>query len=695
MASAFPMHSRQPVMPDFCRAIVDGSPMGMVFASGLDHTIVYANDPFCRLVGKALAVLRGESFAAAAPAGEECLALLERVYHTGLAEIHLGQEGEASAIGAPLYWSYVMWPVLAPDGSKTGIMIQVTETTPFHTRAMEMNQALMIASVHQHELREASDNLNAQLEEEIVQRKRVESELQEQQRELSASEDRYRGLIAAIPQIVWTATPAGQLDFGNAKCFEYFGNDLTAFNSEGWHGVAHPDDRRHSDELWRNGLQSGAPFEIEHRLKHLLSGDFRWHFSRAAPIFSESGAVVRWFGTSTDVEDQKHAQLASFNQQKLESLGLLAGGVAHDFNNLLCSILGNSSLAAGSLPKTDPVQESLANIVTASERAAHLTRQMLAYAGKGRYLIEQVNIPDIVTSTCALIKASIPKSVELILETSAGIPPVAADSGQMQQVIMNLVLNAAEAIDDASTGVVVVKTEMREMSVDSLERQGLATLKLRPGSYVVVQVRDNGRGMDAATKAKVFDPFFTTKFTGRGLGLAAVAGIARSQGGAVAVDSVLGEGTTFAVYLPVSPRVLGPVRAHQAALEKTGTATVLVVDDDTMVRRVTQLSLEDAGFHVILASGGEEALQTLLSDDEAQISLVVLDLRMPGMSGKQVMEQMKVLGINIPVLLSSGYNEREVRDEFLGIDFAGFIQKPFTPRQLGNCVIKLLYPQQQ
>jgi two-component system cell cycle sensor histidine kinase/response regulator CckA len=223
----------------------------------------------------------------------------------------------------------------------------------------------------------------------------------------------------------------------------------------------------------------------------------------------------------------------------------------------------------------------------------------------------------------------------------------------------------------------------------------LATFNLLPGSYIVVQVRDNGCGMDAATKAKIFDPFFTTKFTGRGLGLAAVAGIARSQGGAVAVDSVVGEGTTFAVYLPVSLRVLSPVRAHLAPLRNTGAATVLVVDDDTMVRRVTQLSLEDAGFHVILASGGQEALQTLLSDYEAPISLVVLDLRMPGMSGKQVLQHMKVLGIDVPVLLSSGYNEREVRDEFTGIEFAGFIQKPFTPRQLGNFVTRLLYPQQQ
>ena len=682
---------QRPKIPEFCRAIVDGYPMGVAFVSGTNHAIRYVNEPFCRLVGKTAEALSGELFANAVPAGEECLALLARVFKTGLAEIHTGQEDTAAAL---LYWSYVMWPVLSSAGVNVGIMIQVTETAEVHTQAMAMNQALMIGSVRQHELTEAAEAANDRLEVEIAQRKLVESELHHQQLELRASEGRYRGLIEAIPQIVWTASADGSLEFGNVKWLEYFGKDATEFNGPGWAAVVHPEDEERWLEEWLNGLRAGSPFQIEHRLKN-FTGSYRWFLSRAVPIISDTGAVAKWFGTSTDVEDQKRAELASFNKQKLESLGLLAGGIAHDFNNLLCSILGNASVVAGSLPESHPMQGSLGDIVGASERAAHLTRQMLAYAGKGRFLIEQVDIPDLVRSTCALIRASIPRTVELVLKTSPDLPQVEADSGQMQQVIMNLVLNAAEAIEPSSAGLVVVKMDMEEMSAGRLEKAGPTIRHLRPGFYIVIEVTDDGSGMNAATQAKIFDPFFTTKFTGRGLGLAAVEGILRSQGGAIEVESILGKGTTFRVCLPVSPRAKCVVEPIQTPPRKTASDTVLVVDDDEMVRRVTKLSLENAGFHVRLAFSGEEALETLLSGAEPTVSLVVLDLSMQGMGGKQLMQQMKILGIKIPVLISSGYNEREVLEEFSGLSISGFVQKSFTPRQLADRVSKALYPERQ
>lgn len=384
-------------MPDFCRAMVDASPMPMVFVGGNSHVIRYVNPAFCHLTGEPKGKLIGDSFSHAVPESNECLSLLDRVYRTGQAETHIGQEHSPFH---RFYWSYIMWPVVSADSRRVGIMIQVTETTPFHKQATAMNQALMIGSVRQHELTETAETLNAQLQAEIIQRKLAEEELESQQREIRASELRYRGLIEAIPQIVWTATLQGTLDFANSKWFEYLGLDLDTFNQAGWPVLLHPDDEDRSLEAWANGLKSESAFQIEHRLRNISSGGFRWYLSRAVPISIEGGEVVKWFGTSTDIEDQKSAEMAVFNKQKLESLGLLAGGIAHDFNNLLVGILGGASLAADALPVSHSVQEHLGDIIHASERAAHLTRQMLAYAGKGRLFIEQVDISELVRSTC-------------------------------------------------------------------------------------------------------------------------------------------------------------------------------------------------------------------------------------------------------------------------------------------------------
>lgn len=685
-----------PDIPGYCRAIVDSSPMPMVIVAGKTHIIRHANRAFCLLVEKAESALTGELFSNAAPAGEECLALLDRVSLTGQAETHTGG-GDGFSSG-PFYWSYVMWPVLAAEAGILGVVVQVGETTPFHDRAVRMNQALMIGSVRQHELTSAAETLNRQLQEEIVQRKRAEAELQVQQSEIRTSELRYRGLIESIPQIIWTATPDGVVNFADSKSFRQLGTDLEAFNEKGWAGLLHPDDRERSLAAWHDGLESKSSFQIEHRLKVGPGGSFRWHLSRATPMGAVDGSVDKWFGTSTDVEDQKRAQLAVFDKQKLDSLGVMAGGIAHDFNNLLCAILGNASIVASGLPASHALQPMLGDIASAGERAAHLTRQMLAYAGKGRFLIERVDIADLVRSTCALIKASIPKSVRVAVETGANLPPVDADPGQMQQVVMNLILNAAEAIDASSGGWLTVKVNLEKRGADTPEEGRLPARYLAPGNYVVVEVRDNGSGMDMATQARIFDPFFTTKFTGRGLGLAAVEGILRSLGGAIDVESALGIGTTFRVFLPASrgaasAPLINP--ANKNAAGKQGESTILVVDDDAMIRRVAKLSLENGGFNVLVADGGEEAMRILLSKPEPRISLVILDLSMPIMSGKEVMRQMRGAGIQIPVLIASGYSEREVFAEFSDLDIVGCLQKPFTSRQLADHVSGILYPERQ
>jgi PAS domain S-box-containing protein len=674
----------QPVeLRDFCRPFADGSPAPMAAVEGGSHIIRYVNPAFCLLLGQLPETLTGALFSSTARAGDECLQLLERVDRAGQAETHTGRE---HLVANRFYWSYSMWPILTADNSRVGILIMVTETTPFHERATAINEALMIGSVRQHEAIESAEMLNGQLQAEIVRRNEAEREMEARQREIEASEQRHRGLIEAIPHIVWTARPDGTLCSANSKWFEYFGFDPGGTSERAMSALLHPDDRDRCLELWAQGLASESSFEMEHRLRNMSTGVFRWHLSRAAPIRGENGRVTEWLGTSTDVDDQKRAELAVYHKKKMESLGVLAGGIAHDFNNLLVGVVSGASYAASAIPAAHPVQEILNGIVRSGQRAAELTRQMLAYAGKGRYVIEQIDPGELVASTCDLIRTSLATHVRLIVSARANLPLVDADPSQMQQLVMNLVLNAAESMDEATAGSVIVKVDFIELDTDAIGKADFATGSLVPGRYVVLQVQDTGSGMDEGTKAKVFDPFFTTKFPGRGLGLAAVEGILRSHNAALKLESSLGRGSTFRVYLPVSPTLNREGKGTGERRFAQGAGTVLMVDDDEVVRQVAALGLQNGGFTVRLAAGGHEAIRMLGDDAAGEISVVVLDFAMPGMSGKEVMQRMTEMGIHVPVLITSGFGATEVCEELTRFDIAGFIQKPFTGVQLASCV---------
>jgi CheY-like chemotaxis protein len=316
---------------------------------------------------------------------------------------------------------------------------------------------------------------------------------------------------------------------------------------------------------------------------------------------------------------------------------------------------------------------------------------MLAYAGKGRFLIEQVDLNELIRSTRSLISGSIPNHVSLTLELGLDLPCVSADSSQMQQVAMNLILNASEAIPESQKGSVTVTTELVKLTTVEIGKLEFLTGSLEPGCYVVLQVRDNGSGISDSVRDKIFEPFYTTKFTGRGLGLSAVEGILRTQKGALELRSSPELGSTFRVYFPA---ITGKkderktIDCSDPVPPRTG--SILIVDDEEIVRRMLQRCLQNAGFSVRAATGGDEALQILQNSEEAPISLIVLDLSMPGLGGKQAMRQLKSLAIKIPVLICSGYSEEEVLSEFSGLDIAGFIQKPFSARELAILVSTIL-----
>ncbi|MES1258803.1 MAG: response regulator, partial [Acidobacteriota bacterium] len=518
-----------------------------------------------------------------------------------------------------------------------------------------------------------------------IEKFRLQQQLEQGQSALAAREELYRTLLEAMPQLVWTSNSRGQLEHVNRRWVEYTG--LTPGTERNWQELLHPDDYQRSRDPWRNAVERRTEFEVEHRLRRASDGAYRWHLARAVPMEFDGGQDVKWLGTSTDVENQKEAERALQQRQKWESIGLLAGGIAHDFNNLLVGILGGASYVSDTLAQEHPAQTMLNNVMQASERAAHLTRQMLAYAGKGRFFIEPVDLAALVPRTTELIQASIPKNVHLRLELPDNLPPVQTDSGQMQQVIMNLIVNALEAIPDNHDGAVVV----RAFAAHAGLREG------NRASCVVLEVRDTGMGMDEETKSKIFDPFFTTKFTGRGLGLAAVHGIVRSSGGLITVESAPGRGSIFRVSLPVAVRGLpektaAPRRPVVPESQRVD-ATVLVIDDEMLVLEIARVALERAGARVICASDGETGLN-VLRERSRDISLVLLDLGMPLMNGREVLVRMRGAGLTVPVVICSGYSEQEVYRQLDTLEIAGLVPKPFTASNLVGKVKAVLEERQ-
>ena len=434
-------------------------------------------------------------------------------------------------------------------------------------------------------------------------------------------------------------------------------------------------------------LPEGRPNEENEILKRIRRGEQVKHFETVrktksgtlidvsltvSPIRDDRGVVIGASHVARDVTERKRLEEQLRHTQKLESLGVLAGGVAHDFNNLLTGILGNASLALETVSTHHPVRGMLRDLVSASERASHLTRQLLAYAGKGRFLIEPLNLSALVREIAALIQTSIPKNVQLRLELVDDLPWIEADASQVQQVVMNLVINGAEAIAQNENGSVLVATSIQNVDEHYLLTTLAGVSELSPGTYVSLDVHDTGCGMDDATASRIFDPFFTTKFTGRGLGLAAVQGIVRGHKGAMKVYSCPGQGTTFKVLFPATEQVEVPRKVIVPHIQASS-ELILVVDDEDIVRRTVKSMLERDGFRVIVAENGKEGVELfqVLSD---KVAAVLLDMTMPIMNGEEAYSRLKAIRPDVKVILSSGYNEVEAVRRFTGKGLAGFIQ---------------------
>ena len=418
-------------------------------------------------------------------------------------------------------------------------------------------------------------------------------------------------------------------------------------------------------------MASGETRTLEHELP--VGGEARFFLSTKGPYRDSGGRVIGLIGISRDVTGRRREEEALRQSQKLESLGLLAGGVAHDFNNLLVAMLGQTTLAQGKLGSDHPARENLEKAVKAAERAADLTRQMLAYSGRGHFQIRPVHLNAVIEENLHLLRVAVPKRVRLASEPASDLPWIDADVGQIQQVVMNLITNAAEAIGEGE-GTVVVVTGTRTVGPGDAHLWRHTGEPLPPGRYVSLEVRDDGRGMDAATLERIFDPFFTTKFTGRGLGLAAVLGIVRGHKGGLSVESEVSRGTVFRLLFPTSTKA--PLPKPRPAETAPDYRTVLVIDDEEVVREAISDALDSRGFHYLLAGDGDEGLQ-VCRDRGEEIGLVILDLSMPGRSGEDTFRALRRILPAVPVLLSSGYGEEQAKANFAGDDLAGFLQKPY------------------
>ncbi len=434
----------------------------------------------------------------------------------------------------------------------------------------------------------------------------------------------------------------------------------------------------------REGVQCITPHEI-----------FTGSNGRGVPVWwtslpvRQDGRVVGSILFFSDItpmlsERRRRLELAARMRaaQRLESLGLMAGGVAHDFNNLLAVILGEIQLALEELPQLGRPRRHLQRALRGGRRAAELTRQMLVYAGRGALDPRALDLNELVRDNRSLLSAAIAKNVAIDLELHPELPAIAADRGQMQQVVMNLVLNAAQSIGPAG-GRVSVSTRVREVGADEVEFGAHTGRVLDAGRYVELEVHDTGCGIAAADLRKVFDPFYTTRFDGRGLGLASVLGILRAHRAGIAVESEPALGTRFRVALPVSREAARPAAVRRVRrVQRSG--GVLVIDDEDSVRALLEEALERAGFRVLGASDGETGA-ALLRERGSEIDVALVDLSMPGLGGPETVRELRRLRPELPVVLTSGYSEAEARER-VACDRVTFLQKPFDVEDLVGLV---------
>ncbi|GLH71389.1 hypothetical protein GETHPA_29230 [Geothrix rubra] len=494
-----------------------------------------------------------------------------------------------------------------------------------------------------------------------------------------------RSLFVGGPVMVvkWRATEGWPVDYISPNIKSILGfdpGDLTSGRIS-YDSLVHPEDlvanRQASAAFKAKGL---THYEQHYRIR-TASGEYRWFYDFTAIVPGPDATPAYYLGYLLDLTDRRQAEEAVRQAQKLESLGVLAGGIAHDFNNLLTAVLGNLNLAQMSLAKGNPAEPYLENMERGILRAAELTKQMLAYSGRGHFIVQFQNLNQVVQEFTHLLEVSISKKVALHFDLDPDLPPIEADAAQIQQVVLNLVTNAADAIGDRE-GSIRIRTGLERLEGDPLLAAALPGQDLPAGAYVVLEVEDTGCGMNREVLDRIFDPFFTTKTTGRGLGLSALLGILRGHNAGLRIASEPGRGSSFQLYFPAaSNRLPAPTAATAEAGPRRLRGRVLVVDDEELILETTAMALSAIGFEVEKARDGLEAVARVEAGREG-LDLVLMDLTMPRMDGREALLAIHRLAPDLPVILSSGYNEQDSLQAFDGEGPAAFLQKPYQVQEL-------------
>ena len=519
------------------------------------------------------------------------------------------------------------------------------------------------------------------ISEDITDRKLAEVALQK-------SAEEFRTLAEAMPQIVWITGADGKNIFFNQKWVQYTGMTLEASAGDGWNEPFHPDDRQSAWDAWQKATKERGIYSLETRLRR-ADGVYRWWLVRGVPLVDAGGKILKWYGTCTDIHDIRLAaeeRISLQNQlaqsQKMESVGRLAGGVAHDFNNLLTAINGYAGFVLQALAPDDPTRKDVEEIIAAGQRAGRLTKQLLAFSRKQILNPQILDINEVVGATATMLKRLIGEDIRLETRLDPSACRVKVDAGQIEQVLLNLAVNARDAMPKGGT--LTFETKILENTDDFSARHP----DLPRGPIVCLCARDTGCGMTEEVRTHLFEPFFTTKEKGKGtgLGLSMVYGIIKQSGGDIEVESAPDRGTTFQIYFPQSE--LKDDRKDKQTdagtdgdLVLRGNETILLVEDEETVRRLAQRALSVNGYTVLGAGSGDEALK-ILERRGAPVDLLITDVVMPGMSGRELARKIAAMNLARRTLFVSGYTDEAIVHHGILEPGLAFLNKPFTPDAL-------------
>jgi PAS domain S-box-containing protein len=497
------------------------------------------------------------------------------------------------------------------------------------------------------------------------------------------SEEQFRAIADTTPLMIWTAGGDVSCTFVNKAWLSFTGRNLQDELGNGWSTSIHPDDSEYVAGTIQSAFKAHRSLELEYR-KRRFDGEYRWVLGSGVPRFGSDGRFLGYLGTCTDITDLKLSRDEDTARQKLETVGRLASGIAHDFNNILGGVLAQSELALAEAPTRVFPDNALHNICDIALRGAAIVRQLMIYAGQENAVPELVDISWLVDDMDPLLKVVVSKHVLLKTQLSRHIPAVQANPAELRQVVMNLVTNASEAIGERD-GMIFIRTD--RTIAEAGPPPG------RRGDCVLLEVSDTGCGINRDVRPRLFDPFFTTKTVGQGLGLAVVQRIVGSLGGAIEIESDPGRGSSFRILLPclnkTAPRP-DPAKSQESLEETHRVLTILVVEDEEQLRLVTAKMLRRNGFGVIEAADGTQALATISAHKET-IDVVLLDVTLPGAPSRDVLAEVRRVGPDIKVIVTTAYGTNKVAETFRGMHIDSFLPKPYRAAELVNLVLSL-YP---